>query len=421
LEVSSVGIKGKAGANKSKMHDKYFDKLGTAGREVFTQFLIRIYFEIPGCKIAEFSKLKTLNGAAFNIFRKYFTAKLEKCFVVPANTFDNVPGKFPVGFKIWDTDIKEIFQEILTDTFDASGVFIKNKTFFTGDRYIVINKWISSFRSNTENTIGFLAGTNGNDFQQNNIVYILNKKEQMANPRGCWITKENLIESCIYFAVRHCIVADWLNDRDQFLYPNEGWERDSEFKTDCLTYTLFNNNIQSKYGTNHWIPFTEQEVNAHDKFESNFMTHFISGKKTNLGGGGGGGSFARQMNMFMVFEPEVEYQLKPMKFSTEAEEVFDAGRELWKYYHAVACRDVARAGAGGRDVARHVSTNGTYNVNASLYDIREYFQGRNESGKMNNTSEDTQYTELIGILRDKLKILAKKIEPKVYEYGFLKK
>jgi hypothetical protein len=55
-----------------------------------------------------------------------------------------------------------------------------------------------------------------------------------------------------------------------------------------------------------------------------------------------------------------------------------------------------------------------------LYDIREHFQGRSEAGKMNNTSTDEHYTELIGNLREKLKILAQKIEPKVYEYGFLK-
>jgi len=60
------------------------------------------------------------------------------------------------------------------------------------------------------------------------------------------------------------------------------------------------------------------------------------------------------------------------------------------------------------------------NVNASLYDIREYFQGRNDKGKMNNKSSDEKYMELIGNLRDQIKILAKKIEPKVYEYGFLK-
>jgi hypothetical protein len=38
---------------------------------------------------------------------------------------------------------------------------------------------------------------------------------------------------------------------------------------------------------------------------------------------------------------------------------------------------------------------------------------------MNNKSEDEEYNELIGNLREKMKILAKKIEPKVYEYGFL--
>jgi hypothetical protein len=85
------------------------------------------------------------------------------------------------------------------------------------------------------------------------------------------------------------------------------------------------------------------------------------------------------------------------EFSPEATKVFDAGRELWKYYHKQP----------------------NLNVNASLYDIREHFQGRNEKGKMNNTSTDPTYNELIENLREALKILAQKIEPKVYEYGFL--
>jgi hypothetical protein len=55
-------------------------------------------------------------------------------------------------------------------------------------------------------------------------------------------------------------------------------EKDKEFQNDCLTYTLFNNNIQTKFGVNHWIPFTENEVNAKEKFESNFMSDFIKGK-----------------------------------------------------------------------------------------------------------------------------------------------
>ena len=87
------------------------------------------------------------------------------------------------------------------------------------------------------------------------------------------------------------------------------------------------------------------------------------------------------------------------EFSEEAKAVFDAGRELWKYYHSKPF----------------------VNVNASYYDIREYFQGRNEKGRMNNRSEDEKYMELIRELRNKLDFLADKIKPKVYEYGFLNK
>ncbi|MDO4725744.1 MAG: hypothetical protein Q4A56_00790 [Porphyromonadaceae bacterium] len=53
--------------------------------------------------------------------------------------------------------------------------------------------------------------------------------------------------------------------------------------------------------------------------------------------------------------------------------------------------------------------------------IREHFQERNEKGRMNNKSEDEHYNELIDNLREALKILADKIKPKVFEYGFLKK
>ena len=97
---------------------------------------------------------------------------------------------------------------------------------------------------------------------------------------------------------------------------------------------------------------------------------------------------------------------REITFSEEATAVFDAGRELWRYYFSKE----------------------NVNVNASLYDIREYFQGRsvaptgnNTKGRMNNKSDDAEYTRLIGILRDKLRLLAEKISDKVFEYGFLRR
>ena len=395
-EVSSLREKGKAGVNKSIIHDKYMEILQTAGREIFTQFLIRIYMEIEGCIIAEFSKLKILQGAAFENFRNIFKARLEKMFICPAYTFDNVNGQFPIGFKIWNTSIKEKFNNINADIFNEDAEFIGKKYFRLVNKDEFINNWINIYRNNYADNIGFLAGTNGNDFQTNNIVYILNRKEQMANPRGIWINQYNIIQSSIYLSIRHCISQNWINDRDQFLYPADKWENDKEFQNDCLAFALFHgqNRISSSQGVNHWIPFSEDEVNSKKAFDSRFMKDFISGKIKN------------------IEEPSVDNMLetentnfiptKPLEFSKEVQDVFNVGLELWKYYHANA-------------------NNIKYNANASLYDIKEYFQGRNEKGKMNNKSKDEEYNKLIGNLRYNLGILAKKIEPKIYEYGFLRR
>jgi hypothetical protein len=388
-EVSSIGIKGKAGVNKSKAHDKYSEKVGTAGREIYILFFARLFDELNGCIIGEFSKLKALQGSAFSEFRDFFTAELVKSFVVPAYTFDNVKGNFPIGFKIWNTSVNNPFEETQSDVYDEVGNLIGQKTFSVTEKSDFINKWISKHKVTTD-FIGFLAGTNGNDFQQNGIVYILNKKEQMANPRGIWISSQNLIQASIYYAVRHCVAQTWLNDRDQFLFPNDGWKTDKEFQNDCLAFTLFTNGIQSKFGTNNWIPFSEQEVNSREKFESNFMANFIKGKPNPPA--------KSSFTIHMLFEPEASYHTPPLQFSAQASSVFDAGRELWKYYHKQP----------------------NCNVNASLYDIREHFQGRNEAGKMNNKSSDETYMRLIGDLREKLRHLAEKIEPKVYKYEFLK-
>ena len=59
-------------------------------------------------------------------------------------------------------------------------------------------------------------------------------------------------------------------------------------------------------------------------------------------------------------------------------------------------------------------------LDASLYEIREYFKGRDEKGRMKTKSTDERFNELNSELRSSLKVLAEKIQPKVYEYGFLK-
>ncbi|GAA9042975.1 hypothetical protein Taitung222_14100 [Helicobacter pylori] len=82
---------------------KYKDDLNKANNELFAQFFMRIYRELNGCIMASFSKLKYLNSSNFKKFREVFKAKFLEGFMVPADSFDNVKGQFPIGFLVWDT------------------------------------------------------------------------------------------------------------------------------------------------------------------------------------------------------------------------------------------------------------------------------------------------------------------------------
>jgi len=374
---------------KFEINEKFKPIIGNAVNEIFALFMARIYKKIPGCIIGQFSKLKFINGSNFKKFKEYYFAEYKGGFVVPAETFDNVKGKFPIGFTIWNTIEKSKINNISTDVFDKNGNYIGVKNFY-GNLPQGINQWINKYQDNTNLQIGFLDCSTP-DFQNKNYVFIDNIENEKDDHRfHLYFTKNNLLVGSIYFTVRHCIDATWLNDRDQFVYPNDGWQTDTEFHNDCLAFTLFSNNIQSQFGINNWIPFTEQEVNAQEKFASNFMTDFIKGKIKQ-----------EPTAVNTLFESKKENAVgdnTPLLFSEEATAVFDAGRELWKYYHA---------------------QNGV-NVNASLYDIREYFQGRNDAGRMNSKSTDAIYSKLISELRNNLTLLANKIKPKVYEYEFLK-
>ena len=389
------------GVGLTNTYNKYRKELGKASAELFAQFFMRIYKEIPSCTLAEFSTLKILQAPNFADFRDVFRAKFLNGFVVRANTFDNVDGQFPIGFMIWDLSNHQIIDKATLDILEKDN-YCGSKDFIAYDNhYKWLNDWQKTFRDNSD-TIGKL-GYVGNDFQNQGYIFI---SSEGRGHHEINISKKNVLYASVYLAVRHCIEATWLNDRDQFLYPNDGWKTDYEFQLDCLAYTLFHgqNRISSEQGTNHWIPFTEQELNAPDNFQSHFMSDFIrdflKGKHT-IASSEAPTLFETDSSSVLADIPE---SATPA-FSAEAAEVMEAGKALWHYY--LHHKDGELYGAAP-------------NINASFYDIRAYFQGRNEKGKMNSESSDEKYTALIKDLRAKQKSLAAKIAKKVYKYGFLK-
>jgi hypothetical protein len=374
--MMGTGINKSKVATETKVYNDFESLVGTATRELFVQFLLRIYRDIPDAKLGTFCKLKIITAQNFIKFSEYFRAAYKNGFICLANTFDNVKGNYPLAFLVWDLSDKQKITQITTDVLLCDKQKEQcwkdsQKVFYTFPKNGLLVNWLRQYYDDKTEKIAFLR-VNGPDFEANRGVFITSSpsKNDIEQHFIIGITKKNCLVISIYLAVRQSIEATWLNDRDQFLYPNDGWNTDTDFQNDCLVFTLLHgqNRISCDDGINNWIPYTEKQVGAKEKFESHFMSDFIKGR---------------------VFSPE-------------AQTVLDAGLALFQYYH------------------KTIFTNNTASVNASFYDIRAFFQGIDEKGRMKSGSRDEGYTTHLEALREAMKGLAAVIQPKVREYGFLR-
>ena len=129
-----------------------------------------------------------------------------KGFVIPANTFDNVKGHFPIGFTIWNLSVKNNIKNINCNVFDKNENKIGKKRFY-GNLPKSINKWIKKFDDKILDAIAYM-GNPSPDFQHNSQLYISMRKG--IEHFNFWnFNTDNIFNACVYFAVRHCIKTTW--------------------------------------------------------------------------------------------------------------------------------------------------------------------------------------------------------------------
>jgi hypothetical protein len=372
---------------------------GYAARELFVQFLARIQKEIPNAVIATFSTLKYVNAPNFEKFRERWKAKYLGGFICHSKAFDGLNGHFPIGFLVWDTGKKKKITEIEVKVFDKNAHWLGEKSFFNLPNKQLLTNWMKRNKPNSTKviplinaltptlTIKYVRRTNwsdkaighllsdSNDLQGATQTGLFSSVHSIGHKGGFFVTKDNLWQAAIIFSVRRLIRPTWQNDRDQFLQPTDPLP--PAFKNDCLIWMLFNGsnltasandlewNNQKWSIVNHFIPFSETEVGANGRFESDFMVEYLKGKP----------------------------------LSKEAKAVMDAGREIWKMYFA-------------SDFNRKIRTEFKLNrPDVGWYQIRNALaeNAKENATEFNLSDFKTAYEELI-----------EKLRPQVYEFGFLK-
>ena len=305
-EANSGDTRAGTGKNKTDIASTKIgagmNDLGYASRELFVQFLVRISKELPNATVAMFSKLKYVNAPNFEEFRAKWKAEYLGGFVVHSKAFDGLKGDFPIGFLVWDTRKRKLVGEILTEALDKDGNEVGPKSFYRVPSEQFLSGWLPRLKTTTKNiplknavapqtahakvsswhegAIGYLLA-NSNDMQNAGTLTAVFSSVYSAG-NGFYITPGNLWQVGIVFSVRRLIKPTWLNDRDQFLQPSVPIPE--EFRNDCLIWMLFNgSNLSAGANSlkwdgkswslvNHFIPFTEKEVGANGRFESDFMT-----------------------------------------------------------------------------------------------------------------------------------------------------
>jgi len=412
---SGVESGNKEGVSTTKMM-KTMEEYGFAKRELFAQFLVRIKREIPNATIALFSTLKYVVAPNFEEFRNIWYAKFLGGFAVHNKAFDGLTGNFPIGFLIWKTTLnnKDIIKEVSIEILNKESIPIGERLFLNCPNEGLLTRWIDRPKPNkqqsiplknaispatktrdvrglywSDNAIGSMYA-HASDIQNCHLTALLSSG--YSSPGAFFVTKENLWQAAIVFSVRRLIKSTWLNDRDQFLQPTG--ELTDEFKADCLIWMLFNgSNLtagaddlewnERKWSiVNHFIPFTEAEVGAPGRFESDFMVQYLHNLSPI-----GDASPSRTSNTEEVLSPE-------------ATTVLAEGKKLWQAYFLQT--DV-------RAVRDELKLN---RPDAGWYQVRKALQARNASGDFPPVSFkhfETAY-----------KALTEKLQPMVYELGFLK-
>ena len=294
---SALGKDGKKKVSANKFAAVAMSDYGKASNELFTQFVARIAQEIPTATLAMFSKLKYVNAPNFEKFRDVWNAEYLGGFIVHSKAFDGLSGNFPIGFLVWKTNQKAKkktqITEITTDVLDKKAQPIGEKKFYNLPNTEFLNVWLTRPKPNNtqviplKNTISPYTSAKYLDkwsdgaiaymWCQNNDLQHTSQQTALfssvwGDGHGFYVNPENLWQAAVIFSVRRLIKPTWINDRDQFLQPTAPLS--DEFKNDCLIWMLFSgsnltasaDNLQwngkSWSLVNHFIPYTEAEINA---------------------------------------------------------------------------------------------------------------------------------------------------------------
>lgn len=422
--AANYGEVNKGGVAKTIVYEEMMkNDIGRCSSNLYAQFLYRIMmikeqYNLTDCHIALFCKPNYLSGPAYKKFRCKFLNNFAYCSGVlfNASEFADVSDKWGINFTIWgngETSNKKDFTHNLISNVDGEIVVGSVKDIYNIDGEITASDWakegtkklktldapnmttainIKKEATSKTNPLGKLA-ENALGYMFNNSNNVAKNAQEVAmfssvfsHAVGCQILPINFDRCTALFSARKLTIANWINDKDEYLAPNEENEHYNEFVNDSIVYSLFHS--ASNQSSLRQVEYKGKNWDIKNEF-------FFMGKDEIISLANENGFDFTYNDAKVSSERYVYEKLQQIDLSKEAQAVLDKATELT--INSFKYREL-------------------FNDEHPEYQIMNWDCGWYQIKGMLKEFMPNEYKEFVELF----KALAEKMRPMVYELGFLK-
>ena len=249
------------------------EKWGAASQQLYAQFLYKIskYNIHENVTIAVYSPSLYKTGGSYIKFRENFYKKFhfESGMLFCASHFADTASSWGVDFSIWTSgteDRSDLPVDVL-DTEEQSENIVRlgTKVLYNLDNRMEASEWIrqevkasktidapllTSALNVKQTGCGAMAisglgycHSNSNSIKQNQTLVGL-YSNAFSDGHGFSVIPSNFEKATALFAARKLITSTWINQKDEYIAPDEKHSAYQQFVNDSLVYSLFNNSSQ---------------------------------------------------------------------------------------------------------------------------------------------------------------------------------
>lgn len=274
----SMGAKGsdKSNVAKTEMNSIMLtQEAGKASQQLYAQFLWRIMnlvekYELEDVYIVTYSPPLFLTGGSYRTFRQSFLGVFEYVTgtLFQASNFADVRPNWGIAITIFTRKEqgniagKNEFEVEVCDIIENDVVSTRKKVLYNTDEVVSASSWVRKSIEKVKTTKEYLNLQSALKYRRLNgagaysegaLGYFLNDSNSVyanakfvglftaphAHGHGVNVMKENFKECISLFAARSLTVADWMNQKDEYLMPNLKHIEYAGWVSDALIFSIF--------------------------------------------------------------------------------------------------------------------------------------------------------------------------------------